>query len=275
MKNILCVDLEDWYNANLADLGNVQKTSRIENNTYVLLELFRQYGVKATFFVVGEIAEKFPGLVRKILDNGHEIGCHSYAHKLVYSLTPDEFREDTKKAKELLERVTGEKVNSYRAPSWSITESSFWALGILKEEGFKYDSSIFPFKNFLYGVADAPRFPYNSSKYDSHSDLEEIPPSTLRILGINIPFSGGFYFRALPLWVVKSAFSWFNRKEKPVVFYIHPWEIDSETPRLKLNCRDRVITYFGIKKNKNKFEKLLKKYKFTSIQDYLCKIGND
>lgn len=268
ITDILCVDLEDWYNANLACLPEgVQPESRIEKNTDILLDLFEKYRVKATFFAVGEIAEKFPDMIKKIALAGHEIGCHSNCHRLIYDLTPEEFREDTRQAKAILESIINKPVETYRAPSWSITEKSFWALGVLSEEGFKRDSSIFPFKNFLYGVKNAPRTPYCAKKYDNKSHLLEIPPSTLRVLGVNIPFSGGFYLRALPYWFICFAFKMVHREGSPVIMYIHPWEIDADTPRLKLNLRDSIITYYGIGRNKKKIEKLLKKFSFASMEE--------
>ncbi len=266
IKNILCVDLEDWFNANLAQLSNgVEPESRVERNTWKLLSLFEKYQAKATFFVVGDVAEKYPELIREIYKRGHEIGCHSAKHRLIYELSKEEFLEDTHHAKRMLEEIIGVPVVSYRAPSWSITEKSFWALEVLDREGFRFDSSIFPFKNFLYGVKNAPRFPYNTKKYNLNSNLTEFPPSTMRILGKNIPFSGGFYLRALPVVLVAWCIWYFNKRGNPAVIYIHPWEIDPNTPRLHLKLRDQLIQYWGIKKNYGKLCYLLKRFLFTSL----------
>lgn len=266
IKNVLCVDLEDWFNANLAQLPNdLEPERRVEQNTWRLLSIFEEYQVKATFFVVGEVAEKYPDLIREIYKRGHEIGCHSAKHRLIYELSKEEFLEDTHCAKKRLEEIIGVPVVSYRAPSWSITEKSFWALEVLDNEGFRFDSSIFPFKNFLYGVKDAPRFLYRTEKYNPNSKLTEFPPSTIRILGKNIPFSGGFYLRVLPVFLVSMCVRYLNRQGHPAVMYIHPWEIDPDTPRLKLNLRDQVIQYWGIKNNYRKLVFLLKHFSFTSI----------
>lgn len=266
IKNILCVDLEEWYNSNLETPPiDFQPESRVEMNTWKLLSLFEEYQAKATFFVVGDVAEKHPNLIREIYKRGHEIGCHSEKHRLVYQLSRKEFLEDTHCAKCRLEEIIGVPVVSYRAPSWSITEKSFWALEVLEREGFRFDSSIFPFKNFLYGVKNAPRFPYRTKKYNVNSNLMEFPPSTIRVLRKNIPFSGGFYLRALPVLFVAMCIRILNKQGHPAVMYIHPWEIDPDTPRLSLNLRDRLIQYWGIRINKKKLVYLLKRFSFTSL----------
>lgn len=276
VKNVLCVDLEEWFNANLAELpDDMEPERRVEANTRKLLELFDEYHAKATFFVVGDVAENAPELIREIHDKGHEIGCHSAKHRLVYELTKEEFSDDTHHAKSLLEEIIGAPVLSYRAPSWSITEKSFWALEVLQREGFRYDSSIFPFKNFLYGVKDAPRFPYNTKKYNANSDLIEFPPSTMRILGQNVPFSGGFYLRVMPAFLVARFIESLNGKGHPAVVYIHPWEIDPDTPRLEMNIRDRIIQYWGIRKNCNKLIYLLKRFSFTSLTENAAAVRID
>lgn len=262
----MCVDLEDWYNANLAvGIDPNRAESRVVQNTETLLEMFRTTHTKCTFFVLGSIAEKYPELVLKIVEEGHEVASHGYAHQLVYLQSPDEFRSDIRKAKDILEGITNIPVNSYRAPSWSIREDSFWALKILQEEGFKNDSSIFPFKNFLYGVAHAPRFVYSTEKYNKKSHLTEFPPSTIKILGITVPFAGGFYFRALPLWFIKYCIKIQNNKGHVSIMYIHPWEIDVNTPHIKLNLRDRLIQYWGISGCKRKLMKLLNAFEFTNM----------
>ena len=266
MENVMCVDLEDWYNANLAvGIDPDKAESRVVRQTEKLLDMFRLTRTKCTFFVLGSIAEKFPELILKIIEGGHEVASHGYAHQLVYLQKPEEFRQDIKKAKAILEAITNIPVNSYRAPSWSIREDSFWALEILQDEGFKNDSSIFPFKNFLYGVSHAPRFIYSTVKYNSKTQLSEFPPSTIRVLGINIPYAGGFYFRVLPLWFIKYCIKINNKKGNASIMYIHPWEIDADTPRIKLKFRDSLIQYWGIKRCKTKLMKLLNAFEFTNI----------
>lgn len=268
MKNILCVDLEDWYNANLASgIDKLHAESRVVKNTKTLLKIFKKARIHCTFFVLGSIAEKFPELILDIKKEGHEIASHGYAHQLVYTQNEEEFRQDIKKSKLIIENIINEPVESYRAPSWSIREDSFWALKILQEEGFKNDSSIFPFKNFLYGVSNAPRFVYSTKKYNSGSGLKEYPPSTIRIMGMNIPFSGGFYFRALPFWFIKLCIGIINKKGHACIMYIHPWEIDSNTPRIKLSMRDSLIQYWGINRCKNKLIKLVHSFEFVSMHE--------
>ena len=273
MKNIFTIDTEDWFHANYEDglfenSASVQST--VEENTEVYLQALEKNRSTATFFVLGFVAEQHPGLVRRIADAGHEIASHGYGHQLVYKQTPEEFREDILHGKKLLEDITGKPVLGYRAPSWSITEDSLWALEILAENGFAYDSSIFPFKNFLYGIAGAPRFPYKAKKYnEAAGDMMEIPPSTYRVLGVNVPFSGGFYFRAVPYWGIKFCSGRVNKHGQPVVYYLHPREIDPQQPRLKLSRRDALIHYYGIKGCRRKLEKVLADFSCEAIRDYL------
>lgn len=242
MKNIFTIDTEDWFHANYEDdlfRNDAAVKSTVEENTEVYLEALERNHATATFFVLGFVAEQHPGLVQKIAQAGHEVASHGYGHQLVYKQTPEEFRQDIQRSKKLLEDIIGKPVRGYRAPSWSITEESLWALTILEEEGFAYDSSIFPFKNFLYGISGAPRFPFAAAKYQPRAEkLLEIPPSTVRVPGMNVPFSGGFYFRALPYPFIHLFAKQVNREGHPVVFYLHPREIDPQQPRLKLSSPD-------------------------------------
>ena len=174
MKNIFTIDTEDWFHANYEDdlfNNSSEMKSTVEENTEVYLQALEQNRATATFFVLGFVAEQHPELVRRIANAGHEIASHGYGHQLVYKQTPEVFRQDVYRSKCMLEDLIGKSVIGYRAPSWSITEDSFWALGILNELGFQYDSSIFPFKNFLYGVKDAPRFPFQASKYCKNAEI--------------------------------------------------------------------------------------------------------
>ncbi len=268
MKNVLCVDLEDWYHANLASgIDKMCAENRVVENTKVLLRILRKAQVHCTFFVLGCVAERYPELILRIKKDGHEIASHGYAHQLIYEQTKEEFRQDVRKAKQILESIIHMPVKSYRAPSWSIREESFWALEILQEEGFQNDSSIFPFKNFLYGVSGAPRFIYSSRQYNQKSFLKEFPPSTIRICGVNIPFSGGFYFRFLPFWFISGCIRIMNCKGHACIMYIHPWEIDADTPRISLPIRDRLIQYWGIRGCRNKLIKLVSSFEFVSMNE--------
>ena len=197
-------------------------------------------------------------MVKKIAGKGHEIGCHSYSHRLVYNLTPDEFREDTRQAKDILEQITGTKVNGYRAPSYSITKRSLWALDILAELGFQYDSSIFPIYHDRYGISDSPRFSYKLPK----QDMTEYPISTSLFLGRKIPVAGGGYFRLFPYWFTKMALQKINNKdEKPFIFYFHPWEIDPEQPKMQ-NTKplSRFRHYVNLNKTFKRLEQLLRDF---------------
>lgn len=273
MKNIFTIDTEDWFHANYEDglfQNDAAVKSTVEENTEVYLEALERNHATATFFVLGFVAEQHPGLIRKIAAAGHEVASHGYGHQLVYKQSPEEFRQDIQRSKKLLEDIIGQPVSGYRAPSWSITEESLWALPILEKEGFCYDSSIFPFKNFLYGINGAPRFPFSAAQYHQKAkSLMEIPPSTIRILGMNIPFSGGFYFRALPYPFIHLFAKQIGREGHPVIFYLHPREIDPQQPRLKLSKRDALIHYYGIGACRRKMEHMLRDFSCQSIDEYL------
>jgi len=269
LTNYLTVDVEDYFQVSaFEDIVGKDRwdtyTPRVEENTKKILDLFDSYNVKATFFVLGWIAEKFPALVREIDARGHEIGCHSYYHRLVYDLTPDEFREDTSKTKNLLEQLTGRKVLGYRAPSYTITRRSLWALDILKELGFAYDSSIFPIYHDRYGLPGAPRFRYEMPDHD----MIEYPISTSLIMGRKIPVAGGGYFRLFPYWFSRMALKKINEKERqPFIFYFHPWEIDPGQPRME-NCKplSRFRHYINLKKTSGRLRQLLKDFSFAPIR---------
>ncbi|MCI8341781.1 MAG: DUF3473 domain-containing protein [Firmicutes bacterium] len=274
MKNIFTIDTEDWFHANYEEglfQNDKNVISTVEANTDVYLELFEKYNAKATFFILGFVAESHPGLVKKIFDSGHEVASHGYGHQLIYKQSQKEFREDIHKSKCILEDIIGAEVKGYRAPSWSITEKSLWALEILADEGFKYDSSIFPTKNFLYGIPNAPRF-IKKHVFNDHKCIVEIPPSTLKVF-MNVPFSGGFYFRAMPRWFIKAFAGIINNGGKENVFYLHPREIDPKQPRLNLKPRDALIHYYGINTCKSKLEYILKHFEFTSAEILLKEHG--
>lgn len=270
ISNYLTIDVEDYYQVSAFEgiIGHEKwgnYGSRIVKNTDTLLDMLDQYNVKATFFVLGWIAEKFPHLVKDIHSKGHEIGCHSYLHRLIYNLSPGEFREDTRRAKDILEQITGSTVSGYRAPSYSITKNSMWALDILRELGFKYDSSIFPVYHDRYGIPDAPRFKYILSD----NDLTEYPISTSLIFGKKVPVAGGGYFRFFPYAFTKYLLEKINEKEKqPFIFYIHPWEIDPEQPRINgVGIIARFRHYNNLSRTLNRFRRLLEDFSFVPIKD--------
>ncbi|WP_034630045.1 XrtA system polysaccharide deacetylase [Desulfotruncus alcoholivorax] len=266
VNNLLTVDLEEWFHANYKkDIINIYKYSehRIVENTHRLLKLFEECNAKATFFVLGWVAENYPKLVLDVCNKGHEIATHGYGHDLVGELSREKFIDDLVKSKQLIESIIGKKIIGYRAPSWSINKSNFWVFDILKEYDFQYDASIFPVNTFLYGIPDAPRFPYVLKQ-----GILEIPCSTINLIGKNFGFSGGFYLRILPLWLVKYGINTLNKQGIPAVIYIHPREIDLFQPKILLSRKESFIHYYGIKNCYEKLRNLLKKYRFTSIRDY-------
>lgn len=270
IRNYLTIDVEDYFQ--VAAFESVVAASewdgyesRVEGNTSTLLDLLESHGVRATFFIVGWIAERYPELVRGIAGKGHAIACHSYLHRKIYSLSPDEFREDTRRAKGILEDIVGKPVNGYRAPSYSITRTSLWALDILAELGFSYDSSIFPIYHDNYGIPDAPRFEY---RLPDHGMIE-YPISTARILGQKVPVSGGGYFRLFPYWFNRMALKSINEREKqPFIFYLHPWEVDPGQPRIAgASLFSRFRHYNHLERTRERFVRLLDDFSFGPIPE--------
>lgn len=272
INNILTIDVEDYFQVEnfkkeikFSDWSTYE--SRVEANTEKVLGILSEKDIKATFFVLGWIAERYPELIKKIHEDGHEVANHGYAHQLIYDQAQEEFREDLKKSKKILEDIIGEKVMGYRAPSFSITHKSTWALDILMEEGFAYDSSLFPIYHDLGGLPDAKRYP---NKMHNHKhEIIEIPMSTVKVAGNNVPFSGGGYFRLLPYGLIRWAAKRVNNEGYPVVVYLHPWEFDESQPRIKTRNIKRFRHYVNIYKTEEKFKKLLNDFKFISIKDFL------
>ena len=268
MQNYLTIDVEDYFQVSaFEDIISSRDWDtmepRVSANILPILQLLKKYRVSATFFIVGWIAEKHPEVVHHILADGHEIGCHSYWHRKVYDLTPEEFREDTLKAKTILEKISNRKITSYRAPSYSITQKSLWAFDILKELGFTTDSSIFPIMHDIYGLPDSPRFHYKLNP----QQIDEYPISTAVFLGKNLPVAGGGYFRLFPYWFTKFALKRINKIEKqPFVFYLHPWEIDSGQPRFKqARIFSKFRHYNNLGKTMGRFERLLDDFDFVPL----------
>lgn len=267
INNYLTIDVEDYFQVSAfedvikpGDWGSMEQ--RVEGSTEKILAMLADHDIKATFFIVGWIADKFPQLVKAIHNHGHVIGCHSYWHRKIYDLSPEEFRTDTLKAKVLLEETIEEPVLGYRAPSYSITGKSLWALNILKELGFTYDSSIFPVYHDTYGIPNAPRFTYRHT-----NGLLEYPISTALMLGRKIPVSGGGYFRLFPYWFTRFALNSINQKERmPFVFYLHPWEFDPEQPRIyQARVLSRFRHYNNLDRVKQRFDQLLKDFQFIPM----------
>src|SRR5215472_9409578 len=275
LTHILSVDVEDYFQVE-AFAGQVpreswdNRPSRVVANTQRVLDLFDQYQAKGTFFFVGWVAARFPHLVREVQSHGHELACHSYWHRTVYSLTPDEFRKDTRQARRAIEDAAGVPVKGYRAPSWSITKSCLWALDILAEEGFTYDSSIYPIHHDLYGVPGAQRFPYTHD-CGNGLKLHEFPPATLRFLGANFPAAGGGYLRIFPSAFTELAFRTFEKQySERVVVYLHPWELDPEQPRINGPLKSRLRHYTHPGSMRARLHTILSRHKFQPFKDVMA-----
>jgi len=274
LVHTMSVDVEDYFQVE-AFAGVVfpdswmQRPSRVVENTRRVLDLFAEHQVKATFFFVGWVADRFPALVRDVVNQGHEIACHSYWHRAVYKLTPEEFRDDTCRAMQVIEQAAGVGVMGYRAPTWSITRHCLWALDILAELGFKYDSSIYPIHHDLYGVPQAPRFAHTLQSPKGYK-LQEFPPATVSMLGMTLPAAGGGYLRIFPSWYTDFAFRQIGRRHRePVGVYFHPWEIDPEQPRIHASLRSRFRHYTSLGKMEHRLRHILGKYRFGRYCDRL------
>jgi len=267
-KNIMTVDLEDYF-CDLAFERWGSFESRICKTTKPILELFRKYNVKATFFTLGYIAEKFPGLIEEIKKDGHEIASHSYSHLDIRQSTKEQFEDDLVNSINILEKISGEKVKGFRAPFFSINKNTIWAIEIIRKY-LKYDSSIFPVRTPMYGIPDAPKNIYKPSKSnplenDNAGEFFEIPPATrhLPIIG-TIPIAGGFHLRFLPYFFISSGIKKLNKSGIPAVCYIHPKDLDPGFPKIS---EYKWYFYYGLNGAFKKFEKLLKDFKFTSIRE--------
>jgi polysaccharide deacetylase family protein (PEP-CTERM system associated) len=228
--------------------------------------LFDELNVHGTFFVLGWVAERYPALVREIVRRGHEPASHSYWHRLVFSLSPEEFREDTIRSKNCIEQAAGEAVYGYRAPSFSITSRSAWALDILAELGFQYDSSVFPVKHDVYGMPAAPRSPFQIMT--KSGPIVEFPMTTFRIgNGPNLPVGGGGYLRILPTWYTRIGIQRARSEGLPVICYIHPWELDPEQPRIEARLKSRLRHYTNLKKTSERLRKLIGFGHFTNFRE--------
>ena len=265
----MSVDVEDYFHVNAFD-GVVPRErwesleSRVCRNTERLLALFEASGVTATFFVLGWVAERFPSLVSTISKQGHEIASHGYAHRLIYNQTPEAFRDDVRRAKDLLEASSGKSVDGFRAPSYSVTAGTLWALDVLIEEGYRYDASIFPIRHDRYGLPASPRHPYVLTRRGG--SLVEAPASTVRCGRINLPVAGGGYFRILPYAWTRWGIRRINRQEgRPAIFYLHPWEIDPSQPRVKAGPLSRFRHYRNLHKTEPRLRRLLREFRFSTV----------
>ncbi|MFH1593710.1 MAG: XrtA system polysaccharide deacetylase [Candidatus Omnitrophota bacterium] len=272
MKNILTIDVEDYFQVEnfkkrvkFADWENYE--GRVSKNTYAILDILEGAKAHATFFILGWVAERYPRLVKDIHAKEHEVASHGYSHEPIYDQSMEDFQADLKKSKLVLEDMISEKIRGYRAPSFSMTEKTISALDVLDEEGFEYDSSIFPVHRDRGGMVNAKRFPHKLEQ--GNSSIWEIPISTMRLLGQNIPFSGGGYFRLLPYWLVKKGIEALNKENQPAIVYLHPWEIDPEQPRINGGIIGNFRHYINLDKTERKLEKLLNDFEFGTVRSCL------
>lgn len=277
IKNALTVDVEDYFQVSAFADSIEQKDwdshpLRVENNTRKVLDMFDESNQKATFFVLGWVAERQRELVLEIAKRGHEVACHGYSHQLIYNQSKDVFKEETIRAKAILEDIIQQPVMGYRAASYSITEKSKWALDILAESGFVYDSSIFPVRHDRYGMPDTPEHPYKLETPAGHSIIE-FPLSTAKIINYRLPIAGGGYFRLYPYWLSKMGLKQINRQQKPFIFYLHPWEVDPEQPRIDASWFSRFRHYNNLDKCEDRLNNLLGDFQFGTTWDVLNTLG--
>ena len=278
MNNALTVDVEDWYHvsafADRIDPADWDSFApRVGDNTRRLLNLFARHDTRATFFILGWVAERQPELIREIAAAGHEVACHGWSHQLVYGQQREIFREETLRSKGLLEDILGAPVAGYRAASYSITNDSLWALDMLVEAGFEYDSSIFPVRHDRYGIPNGERWPH-VMKTPSGAELVEFPLSTATLAGMRLPVAGGGYFRIYPYAVTKAGLASINRADQPFIFYLHPWEVDPGQPRMNdASWKSRFRHYTGLEKCEGRLERLLGDFRMTTCREVLAERG--
>jgi polysaccharide deacetylase family protein (PEP-CTERM system associated) len=273
--NAMTVDVEDYFHvaalAKSIDRSTWdQREYRAEASTRRLLDVFEQSNIRATFFVLGWVAKRSPELIREIARRGHEIASHGMSHKLVYNQTPEEFSSETYESKALLEDIIGARVLGYRASTYSITRRSLWALDILKEAGFEYDSSIFPIRHDFYGIPDAPQVPTRIDTPKGAS-IVEFPMSTASMFGVRVPVSGGGYFRLLPYWLTRAGLNKLNGElRRPFIFYLHPWEVDPEQPRVRTSWKSRLRHYTNLSATETRLRRLIGEFRFGRVRDVLA-----
>ncbi|MEX1081863.1 MAG: XrtA system polysaccharide deacetylase [Halofilum sp. (in: g-proteobacteria)] len=273
VRSALTVDVEEHFQVSAFDhviprerWGRIR--SRVENNTRRLLDLFDERDTKATFFVLGWVAERHPRLVREIATRGHEIASHGQTHELVYRQDPKTFREETMRSKDVLEDQAQQPVEGYRAASYSITPASLWALDILVELGFTWDSSIFPIHHDRYGIPTAPRWPH-TLRTPSGYTLTELPLTTWQVGGQRLPVAGGGYFRLYPYALTRYGLRAVNGEGRPFIFYLHPWEVDPDQPRIRAGWRSRLRHYVGLRRCEGRLGQLLQDFELTTVESVL------
>jgi len=266
--NALTIDFEDWYQG--LEIPHTRwegMEERIEQAGRRVLAVLAEAGVRGTFFVLGRVAERHPELVREIALAGHEIATHGWSHAFVYRMTPRSFRDELARSMEVLAELSGRPVLGHRAPFFSITKESLWALDIMAELGLRYDSSIYPVLNYRYGIDGAERWPHAVGR--NGRPFAEFPISTWRVLGRNVPIAGGAYFRILPYVVTRMGFRSINRQGHPAVFYLHPWELDPDHPRIPLPRRIALTHYANLRATERRLRRLLRDFRFAPMKEVL------
>jgi polysaccharide deacetylase family protein (PEP-CTERM system associated) len=277
-ENALTIDVEDYFHvAALKSQIPVEswhtRECRVERNVDLLLQMFDDQGVIATFFTLGWVAERYPQVVERIAKQGHEVASHGYSHQLIYNQKQDVFREETFKSKAILEDIIQSPIRGYRAASYSITERSIWAIDTLIEAGFEYDSSIFPVRHDLYGIPDFPKQPHVYTGSEK-GDMVEFPISSVNMFGYQLPIAGGGYFRLFPYWFTRYGLSEINKEGDAFMFYLHPWEVDPGQPRVKnVGWKSTFRHYNNLAKCQARLAQLLKDFEFTSMENVLIGRG--
>ena len=275
--NAFTVDVEDYFHvAALASAVSRDSWSsrecRVERNTERLLELLQARGVYGTFFVLGWVAERYPALVRRIAECGHEVACHGYSHQLIYEQRPEVFREETARAKGMLEEALGEPVLGYRAASFSVIRKTLWALDTLIDLGFTYDSSIFPIRHDRYGIPDASSEPGHFTAPSGRS-LVEFPMVPASVFGTKVPVCGGGYFRIFPYWLTRAGLRQINGRGQAFPFYLHPWEIDPGQPRIRVGALSRFRHYTNLHRCEARLNRVLREFAFAPMREVLSARG--
>lgn len=274
-NSAMTIDVEDYYQVSaMAKAVNYKDwdswPSRVVNNTTKILDIFDEFNTKATFFVLGWVAERHPEIVREIDRRGHEIASHGYSHQLIYNQEPKIFHDETRRSKQILEDIIGRGIEGYRAASYSVTRSSLWALETLIELGFKWDSSIFPVHHDRYGIAGSPELPYTLVN-ENQQKLIEFPLTTAKVFGMSVPAAGGGYFRQYPYMLSKYLFSKASENSsKPMIFYLHPWEIDAEQPRIKnAGFISNFRHYTNLSRCEKRLKNILDDFRFCTVSEVL------
>lgn len=273
--NAFTVDLEEWFQGLTSTNRQPERwdalESRVVHATGLLLDILRQYGVRATFFTLGHVADRQRALMETICAEGHEIAIHGYWHHFVYRLTPAEFDEETGRSIEAVMRITGVAPQGHRAPYFSVNASTPWAFDVLARHGLRYDSSVFPTKNMLYGFPGAPRLPYRVAE----GALWELPASTVRVAGKVLPVAGGFYVRAMSYVVTRWALRRLQQAGEPAVLYIHPWELDLGQRYRQVTARERITHYYGRQGLAEKLHRLFSDFRFGTMGELVSQLETD